>query len=369
MLPFPSSVGNSGGYLAGIWYNSFMYNPNFSISSKINNLIAEIQEARVKIDSASILPEQEIALRYKATIESVHSSTSIEGNPLNQNQVKQALAGKLNHWERSVIEVTNYKKGWDWVISEAKQNCPITLDKVLSLHSIVMQDLLPKEKAGHVRPGPIYIVDIEGNKEVLKYTGPEASHVKSLLSELFTWVNKNPLKLHPVLLAGIFHYEFVSIHPFSDGNGRVTRLLVKLILDQADYDFRGSLVLDKYYWQNQAKYYEALNRTDNYDDQRVANQDPWLDYYVTGFHEIVKDLGEQINLLRHLSTNQSEMRLNPDEIQILDYIQQFGQINLRDVLDMRKISERTAQRRLKALLDRGLITKKGDGKNTTYHKQ
>jgi Fic family protein len=146
----------------------------------------------------------------------------------------------------------------------------------------------------------------------------------------------------------------------------VTRLLVKLLLDQAGYDFRGSLVLDKYYWQNQNKYYEALNRTDNYADQRIADQNPWLEYYVTGFYEVVKDLGAQIDLLKHLDNSQSETRLNADEIQILDYIQQFGQINLRDVLDMLEVSERTAQRRLKGLLDNGLIQKKGDGKNTSY---
>jgi Fic family protein len=346
-----------------------MYNPNFSISSKVNNLIAQIEGLRVKIDSASILPEQEIALRYKAAIESVHSSTSIEGNPLNQNEVKQALAGKLNRWERSVIEVTNYKRGWDWIISEAKKGQPITLDKVLSLHHIVMKDLLPEEKVGHLRPGPVYIVDIEGMKEVLKYTGPEVSRVKSLLSDLFTWINSNPLKLHPVLLTGIFHYEFVSIHPFSDGNGRVTRLLVKLILDQAGYDFRGSLVLDKYYWQNQNEYYEALNRTNNYANQRIANQDPWLDYYVTGFYEVVKDVGEQIDLLKHLDSSQSEIRLNNEEIQIIDYIQQFGQVSKKEVFEIFNISQRTAERRLKGLVDRGFIEKKGEGKNTKYSKQ
>jgi Fic family protein len=355
--------------MAGMCYNRFMYNPNFSISSNINNLIAQIEGMRVKIDSASILPEQEIALRYKAAIESVHSSTSIEGNPLNQNEVKQALAGKLNHWERSVIEVTNYKRGWDWIISEAKKGQPVTLNKVLSLHRVVMEDLLPEGKVGHLRPGPVYIVDIEGKKEILRYTGPEVSKVKSLLSELFTWINQNPLKLHPVLLAGIFHYEFVSIHPFSDGNGRVTRLLVKLILDQAGYDFRGSLVLDKYYWQNQNKYYEALNRTNNYADQRIANQDPWLDYYVTGFYEVVKDLREQIDLLKHLDARQPAIRLNTEEIQIIDYIQQFGQVNKREVLGMFNISERTAERRLKGLVDRGFIEKKGEGKNTAYIRQ
>ena len=352
--------------MAGMCYNGKMYKPNFLISPQVNNLIAQIEALKVRIDGASILPEQEIALRYKAAIESVHSSTSIEGNPLNQNQVKQALAGQLNHWERSVIEVTNYKKGWDWVIAEAKHASPITLAKVLALHGIVMQDLLTKEKVGHLRYGPVYIVDIIGNTEVLKYTGPKASQLKSLLSDLFDWVNDNPLKLHPVLLSGIFHYEFVSIHPFSDGNGRVTRLLVKLILDQVGYDFRGSLVLDKYYWQNQGKYYEALNQADNYQDQRRANLDPWLDYYVTGFYEVVKDLGAQIDSLKHLRTKTSETRLSPDEIQILDYLQQFGEAKLNDVLHILEVPERTAQRRIKGLVERKLVKKVGEGKKTTY---
>ncbi|OGV97398.1 hypothetical protein A2W24_03605 [Microgenomates group bacterium RBG_16_45_19] len=343
-----------------------MYKPNFSISPQMNNLIAQIEAARVRIDSASILPEQEIALRYKAAIESVHSSTSIEGNPLNQNQVKQALAGKLNRWERSVIEVTNYKKAWDWVGTKAKGKRTLTLKEILSLHKLVMKDLLPEEKVGHLRPGPVYIVDIVGKKEVLKYTGPEAITLISLLRELFAWANENPLELHPVLLAGIFHYEFVSIHPFSDGNGRVTRLLVKLILDRAGYDFRGSLVLDKYYWQNQTKYYEALNQASNYQEQREANLDPWLDYYVTGFYEVVKELGQQIDLLKHIGINKSEIRLNSDEIQILDYLQQFDQANLQDLLDILQVPERTVQRRIKGLVDRGLVRRVGEGKKTVY---
>jgi Fic family protein len=343
-----------------------MYSPNFSISPQVNNLIAQIEALKVRVDSASILPEQVIALRYKAAIESVHSSTSIEGNPLNPRQVQQALAGKLNRWERSVIEVTNYKKAWDKVIAESQQQKPLVLKTVLEIHRIVMQDLLPEEKAGHLRPGPIYIVDIVDNKEVVRYAGPNIKQLTDLLQDLFDWINQNPLKLHPVLLAGIFHYEFVSIHPFSDGNGRVTRLLVKLLLDQAGYDFRGSLVLDKYYWQNQTNYYEALNQAREYSDQREAVLDPWLDYYITGFYEVAKDLGGQINLLKHLGGQPSEMRLNQEEIQILDYLHQFGQANVKDVIDMLSVPERTAQRRLKNLVDRKLIKMLGDGKKTIY---
>ncbi|MDA1079965.1 MAG: Fic family protein [bacterium] len=343
-----------------------MYVPNFSISPKLNNLVSQIEAVRERVDSAPILPELEIALRHRAAVESAHSSTSIEGNPLSKHQVQQAIAGKLNHWERSVIEVTNYKKAWDWVVNAAKQNEPIELEQTLLLHSIVMKDLLPKTKVGHLRPGAVYIVDVIGADEQVRYTGPDANQVQPLLNDLFSWVQQNPLGLHPVLLAGIFHYEFVSIHPFSDGNGRVTRLLVKLLLESVGYDFRGSLVLDTYYWQNQGQYYQMLNQAENYPDQRVANLDPWLEYFVTGFYEVAKELSQHIDILKHLRPSKIGIRLNPEEIRVLDYLQQFGQAKIQDVKEILELPERTAQRRLKGLLEYGLIKRLGEGKKITY---
>src|SRR3989442_11626982 len=91
-----------------------MYTPHFTIIPEISNWIAQIEGIKQKLERSHILPEQEIALRYRAAVESTHSSTSIEGNPLNEKQVAAALAGKMNSWEKKVIEVVNYKKAWDW---------------------------------------------------------------------------------------------------------------------------------------------------------------------------------------------------------------------------------------------------------------
>lgn len=360
-------VGNTVGNMSGTCYNIDMYSPNFSISPKLNNLVSQIESVRERVHNAKILPQLEIAMRHKAAIESAHSSTSIEGNPLSKNQVQQALAGKLNRWERAVIEVTNYKSGWDWVVNEAKKQQPITLQKTLALHGIVMDQLLSVTKTGQIRPGEVYIVDRQDDgSEQLKYTGPDADQVGFLLEELFVWINENPLGLHPILLVGIFHYEFVSIHPFSDGNGRVTRLLVKLLLDSLGYDFRGSLVLDTYYWENQGQYYTMLNQADNYLEQRKANLNSWLEYFTTGFYEVVTKLSQQIDMLKHLRSNQTEIRLSQEEIQILDYLQQFGQAKIQDLMDILEVPERTAQRRLRGLIDSGLVVRLGEGKNTVY---
>lgn len=346
-------------------YNNYVYNPRFIITPEIINSIAKIEAIRQKVKDSKILPEQEIALRFRATVDAVHSSTTIEGNPLNKNQVIQALRGKLNSWEKAVIEVRNYKKALDWIVKRIIGKKEINLTDVLKLHRCVANNLLPKQKIGRLRTGPVYIVDIIGKKEIVKYIGPQARSLLNLLHDLFDWLRENKTKLHPILAAGILHYEFVSIHPFSDGNGRVTRLLVKLFLDLTGYDFRGALVLDKYYLANRMNYYRCLHNAANYKRQRKADLTSWLSFFTRGFWEVCKDLEKEISVAR-VSNNKTVIRLSNEEIQILDFAKQFGQITAHDMEDIIKGSERTIQRRLKALIGKKLLVKKGQGKNIYY---
>jgi len=342
-----------------------MYKPQFTITPEINNDIAKIETIRQKVKDSKILPEQEIILRFRAAIEAVHSSTTIEGNPLNKNQVAKALAGKMSSWKRAVIEVQNYKKALDWLAERARKKKEINIQDILKLHSFVADKLLPDSKVGKNRLGPIYIVDIINKKEIIRYTGPEAKEIDIFLKDLLFWLKKVKGKLHPTLIAGILHYEFVSIHPFSDGNGRVTRLLVKLFLDLQDYDFRGTLVLDKYYLENRLTYYDSLNQAEKYEKQRKADLTNWLTFFIKGFYEVAKDLEKEIGIVS-VSNNVEVIRLSNEEIQLLDFVKQFDQINISDVLEIIQLSERTAQRRLKALIGKGLLVKHGQGKNIFY---
>lgn len=342
-----------------------MYKPNYTITVEINNWIAQVQAVKKQFDLSHILPSQEIVLRHRAAIESVHSSTSIEGNPLGKREVESALAGKMNTWEKKVIEVVNYKKAWDWIEKRGKKKSNITLKDILKLHSLAADNLLPINKIGKIRSGPVYIVD---SQEVIRYTAPESHKIKKLISELLIWLNDKKNRLHPVLIAGILHYEFVSIHPFSDINGRVTRLLVKLFLNLLDYDFRGCLVLDTYYWQNIGLYYQALNQGATYKVQRNTDLTAWLSFFAEGFYQEVKDLERKIDILSVSSerAHPETLRLNDDEIQILDFVKQFGQIDLKDTLDILRLSSRTAQRRLKTLVDKKILKRVEKGKNTYY---
>jgi len=303
-------------------------------------------------------------MRHRATVDATYNSTTIEGNPLNRNQVEQVLSGKLTTQEYAVIEVVNYKKALDWINKDYKKNEKLSTKQVLYLHELVAHNLLPEKKVGKIRTGPIYIVDIEDKKEIIRYEGPEFDKVSTLLDELFDWLDSEQ-KLHPIIKAAILHYEFVSIHPFSDGNGRVTRLLAKLFLDITGYDFKGGLTLDSYYLENRLRYYEKLNQALDYQNQRKADLTDWIHFFVKGFLVNVEKLANEVVVLSAVNQN-IKIDFTQEDIAILDYITNFGSISSGEVVEMLDINERTAQRRIKKLVENKVLKKKGEARNIRY---
>ena len=344
-----------------------MYKPKFRITPEINNRIAEIERIREVVSKAKILPQQEVVLRLRAKVDSIHSSTSIEGNVLKKREVEKVLGGeRVRASEKMITEALNYKIAMDWMKKRLSEVRRIEVKDALKFHSLLMTDLLVKGKIGVFRKGPIYIVDVMKDKDVMRYVGPKGAKVEELVRDLLTWLKKEGSKLHPVLTAGMLHYEFVSIHPFSDGNGRVTRLLTMIYLWLKKYDFRKALALDTYYWQNRMDYYQALNRAETYDGRIGADITPWLDFFTKGFLETARDLEKEIVAVSLSGDGKKMIRLSKDELLIVDFAKQMNRIDLQDVLEMLDVPERTAQRRLKGLVDKKILRKYGKGKSVYY---
>jgi len=341
-----------------------MYKPKFSLTSDINNLLIQIEKLKFQIDVARVLPQQIVRLRYRATVDSVYNSTTIEGNTLNKKQVEQVIKGKLTTKEYAVIEVINYKKALDWIIKNSNKGEVLTKKDSFSLHKLVTSDLLPVKKVGVVRRNPVFVVDIESDKEIVRYEAPDFKKVSKLLDELFTWLD-NEKKLHPIIKTAILHYEFVSIHPFSDGNGRVTRLLSKLFLDSIGYDFHGALTLDSYYFENQLRYYEELNRGLDYTSQTTADLTTWIHFFVEGFLVNVEKLANEV-LVLSVVDKEVRIKFSKDDIVIIDYISNFGSISSNEVVEILNINERTAQRRLKRLVENKVLRKIGEARSVRY---
>lgn len=340
-----------------------VYQPKFTITSSINSKIAEIEKIRTLVDQSKILPQQELVLRQRAAIEAVYSSTSIENNSLDKKQVEAVARGKqIRVNEQDVIEVQNYFQAWKWLGLRSKQKSAITTKDVLKVQGIMMKSLLNRNKVGKYRPGPIYVVDGAGR---LLYQGPKSGQLPLLLQELLDWLEVEQ-QLHPVLKAGIFHYEFVSIHPFSDGNGRTTRILTLLTLWLHQYDFKQALVPDSYYWQHRNHYYNALNNAKSYQKQRSADLTSWLEFFTAGFLFEAEELLRQISLVEISGDVDVPLRLTSDQLELLDFCQQLGKISLQDVVDILHVARRTAQRRLAELVKIKLLVKKSAGPATFY---
>lgn len=352
-----------------VWYTMDMYAPQYRITDELLNLITQIEGVHAKISTSYILPEREIEMRYRATVEATHSSTSIEGNPLNRKQVEKTLSdtSPLTRHVYAETEVRNYKRAIDFIDKRKSSGEKMSIEDILTVHKIITDELLDNERAGNWRRNPVYI---ENQREEVIYTAPEPERVQDEVDQLLSWLNNASYDIHPVIASAIFHIQFVSIHPFADGNGRSTRALTMLYLGLRNYDFRGSLVLDSYYSTDKQAYYAALHdvQGNTYATARKARLDNWIMYFADGFLVSARVLAAEVALL---SSAVNDVRVNRkmtrDETDILSYIQQFGSISVSEAKDvLRGVPRRTIQRKLKGLVDAGLIQLSGATHEAKY---
>ena len=340
----------------------------YTITDKILNKISEIEGLRQKISEVPLLPEREISLRLRATVEATHSSTSIEGNPLTMRQVEKTLASskKLSKLEYAKIEVRNYKKAIEYIENETFTEREITLKNVLEIHRLITSDLLDSSRSGKIRFNPVYIENREGT---IVYEATPVDIVESELTALLNWLNKTSLNIHPVIVAAILHITFVAIHPFSDGNGRTARALTSLYLKRYGYDFRGALVLDSYYASDREEYYRSIRNITgkNYRDFQSADFTSWLEYFIDGFLASAHILDAETAILSTVVAPSKIKKLSRDESDLLSYASEFETISLSEATSiLPSLSERSVQRKLKSLVEKKYLKKLSAGPQTLY---
>ena len=196
------------------------YNPPFKITQKMLLTVADISEKVTKLSDYTNLNKKPY-LRKSTKINSIHSSLAIENNSLSLKEVTDIIDGKLVIGpQKEIAEVKNAYKAYE-ILSEVD---PYSLSDLKKLHGIMM--LLILDEAGEFRKGNEGVFD--GDKCIFVCPPPEM--VEDLMTQLFNWLKKNKDSIHPLILSSVFHYEFVFIHPFSDGNGRMVRLWQNILL-------------------------------------------------------------------------------------------------------------------------------------------
>ena len=272
------------------------FNPLFTITPKIANCLIRLEAAKEKAAFLPISPNMLASLRETARLYTTHYSTMIEGNQLTQEQVNQVitLEGHFPGRERDECEIRGYYEALAKLEQFVAQNHPITEKAIQTLHALVMSDGRTKVRPSPYRDGQNVIRDSTTRNII--YLPPESKDVPALMRQMVAWLNESN-ELPCPLIAAIAHYQFATIHPYYDGNGRTARLLTTLILHLGEYDLKGLYSLEEYYARNLLAYYRAISigPSHNYYFGRATSDiTPWLEYFIEGmvfsFEKVVQQM-------------------------------------------------------------------------------
>ncbi len=346
------------------------YTPKFSITSNILNDIVAITEAKTVVERSRVLPERQAVLRQRAAVRMAHTSTKIEGNKLAEYEVEKVLAGEdVNADQQSIDEVANYHKALGFLDTMAGKT-KFEVSDILNLHKLVMRNLAPEGKRGRFRPNQIFVVTPMKDYDKVHYVGPPANEVEKLIEELLEWVFVSAVeeKIHPVIVSGVLHFQFESIHPFTDGNGRTGRLLILLYLMQTGWDFRKLITLENFFSQNRGEYISQLEKTgETFEQHTSADLTEWLGFFCQAFlHEATKVRDQILPIALAADEGMTQVFLDKDQLKILDFVATMGRITSQDAADILSMPKRTAQTKLKELVDAKVIWPNGKGPATYY---
>jgi len=260
-----------------------VWHPRYTLTPVIARNLMEIEAARAVVEHTPLPPAVEAELRRRARVRSTHYSTRIEGNRLTFVEAEQVIEGKateLRGRERDVAEVRNYWNALLRVEEWAVKKAPLTEDLIRRLHALV--EKVARAKPTPYRDGQNVIRDSASGAII--YLPPEAKDVPALMAALVGWVNRAEKEGLPApLIAALVHYQFVTIHPYYDGNGRTARLLATFILHWGGYGLHGFFSLEEHHARDLAAYYNSLTvhpHHNYYEGRADADLTPWMEYFM-----------------------------------------------------------------------------------------
>lgn len=338
------------------------------ITPELLALVAEIDEFKGAWRALGTLaPERLSALRRVATIESIGSSTRIEGSRLSDREVERLLENlEIKAFaSRDEQEVAGYAEVMETIFS-AWAEISITENHVQQLH----RDLLRYSDKDEWHRGrykttsnSVAAFDAEGQQVGIVFETATPFETPRLMDELVTWLNETlqQRSLHPLLVIGIFVVVFLEIHPFQDGNGRLSRVLTTLLFLQAGYAYVPYSSLESVIEQSKENYYLALRRTQGTIRTEAPNWLPWLLFFLKSLHR-------QMQILRGKVEQEKMLLMNlPDlSIQILDVLKDRGRLTIGEAVAITGANRNTLKPHFKHLLEKGLIELHGKGRGAWY---
>lgn len=338
------------------------------ITPNILSLIAEIDEFKGAWRAIGrIAPERLSSLRRVATIESIGSSTRIEGARLSDREVEKLLANIQigNFLTRDEQEVAGYADVMETIFS-ASDAIPVTENHIRQLH----RDLLAHSNKDERHRGQyksltnhVEAFDPDGNSLGIIFQTTSPFETPLRMAELISWMQEQEAAkiLHPLLMIGIFVVVFLEIHPFQDGNGRLSRILTTLLLLRAGYSYVPYASLESVIEQSKEGYYLALRRTQGTIRTEAPDWAPWLEFFL-------RALQQQKRRLEHkMEREQVLMATLPDlSVLILEVAREHGRITVAEAVRVSGANRNTVKDHLKNLVAGGYLRQQGSGRGAWY---
>jgi Fic family protein len=284
-------------------------NDAFTFTPAIVRHLQAIERVRQIVRLTVLPPMIAERLRIQAHIRSTHYSTRIEGNRLTLKETEQVVQQGRNFpgRERDVREVERYYQTLQQVEKWVEGNQQINETRIRKVHGLLNYGRRAKPTA--YRDGQNVIREATGE---IVYMPPEAADVPALMTELVEWIHKSEQEMPIPVIAGIAHYQFVTIHPFFDGNGRTGRMLTTWILYQGGYDLGKFFALEEFYSEDLQGYYDALvthPHHNYYFGRNKADITPWLDYFLHGMSIVFERVANEVERHAQKETNDETMEL------------------------------------------------------------
>ena len=332
--------------------------PRYTITTKMTKDLLRIAGAREKVFHLPLTPKVLSTLRETSRLMTTHYSTRIEGNRLEPNEVKQVIEheGHFPGRERDEHEVKGYFAALKQVEKWAEERVFITEELIKTIHGLVMNNGRAKAKATSYRDGQNVIRD-SGTGEIV-YLPPEAKDIAPLMQGFIQWISENR-DLPGPLLAGVAHYQFATIHPYYDGNGRTARLLSTLLLHLSGYDLKGIYSLEEYYARQLEDYYAAISIGPSYNyykGRAEADITPWLEYFLRGMAISFEHVVDQMMFIEDEKDQSKRLRsLDPKKRRALELFRKSEIITSRQIGELFGFKTKSSSNLCKLWVEEGFL--------------
>ncbi len=336
------------------------WEPRFTLTPVALRSLLEVEAAKAIVKVTQFSPTVTEELRRRARVRSTHFSTRIEGNRLTLEEAEEAVSGQSADFygrERDVTEVRNYWNALLRVEEWAVRKGPLTEDLLQRLHALVEKG--PRARPTPWRDGQNVIRDSATGAIV--YLPPEAKDVPELMSSLVAWMEHQREILPVPLIAGLAHYQFVTIHPYYDGNGRTARLLATFLLHRGGYGLNGFFSLEEYHARDLVSYYTSLATHPHhnyYEGRAEADLTAWMEYFLQVLAAVFDAASKEA-----LQATAAGLRREPEALQKLDpraravlgLFARRDRVVTRDVASALGLSERMARELLSHWVAEGFL--------------